>query len=427
MSDFLTASAVQVFPAAGPLKGRLALPGSKSITNRALLTAALAKGSSVLTGALASDDTRYMSQALRDMAVGVEQPEPTRFEVAGTGSFQQPSAELFLGNAGTATRFLTAAVATQTGAFVVNGDEHMQKRPIQPLVEALNRLGVAAVAETGCPPVHIQGEGGFSQDKVEIDGSLSSQYISAILMAAPLHPRPFTLQLTGTDIGAKGYVDITLNVMRSFGAEAEQIEEGAWRVSPTGYQACDYHIEPDASAATYLWAAEVLTQGKIDLGVEPAAMMQPDAKAWDVIRAWPNMPAVIDGSQMQDAVPTLAVLAAFNQTPVRFVGIENLRVKECDRIRACYNELNRLKPGLAEEQGDDLLVHSDPALAGQTSQAQIETYSDHRIAMAFALAGNLMPGVTILDPGCVAKTYPNYWTDMSMLGFKVDVPTNKLK
>jgi 3-phosphoshikimate 1-carboxyvinyltransferase len=361
-----------------------------------------------------------MSTALRAMGVRVEQPSETEFLVVSTGRLTPADAPLFLGNAGTATRFITAAVATQHGRFVVDGDEHMRKRPIKPLVAALARLGVAASAPSGCPPVTIDATGDFAADSVEIDGGLSSQYVSAILMAAACLPRPFDLRLAGKDIGAKGYIDITLAVMRAFGARFEVPELGHWRLLGGGYEACDFAIEPDASAATYLWAAERMSGGQIDLGVDPLAMSQPDAKAWQVIQTWPRMPAVIDGSQMQDAIPTLAVLAAFNKTPVRFVGIANLRVKECDRTAACRAELNKIKPGLAAEQGDDLLVYGDPSLKGQARSAQIFTYADHRIAMAFALAGIFMPGLTILDPGCVAKTYPHYWRDMASLGLGVD-------
>ena len=182
----------------------------------------------------------------------------------------------------------------------------------------------------------------------------------------------------------------------------------------------DYFVEPDASAATYLWAAEKLTGGTIDLGIEPEEMLQPDAKAWAFIQKWPNLPAEINGSQMQDAIPTLAAISAFNETPVRFVGIENLRVKECDRVAACCRELNRLCPGLAEEQGDDLVVHAAKGRAGSFRRdSKFETYSDHRIAMAFALTGLLVPGITVLNPGCVAKTYPKFWKDLEVLGVEI--------
>ena len=412
-------SALTIVPPRRPLVGRVTPPGSKSITNRALLVAALANGTSRLTGALKSKDTVLMAAALRQMGVGVDEPDATTFVVTGTGRLQAPSAPLFLGNAGTATRFLTAAVATVEGAVIVDGDEDMRKRPIAPLVTALQSLGIDAEAPTGCPPVTVHGRGNFGQGRVEIDASLSSQYVSALLMAAPLGEGPIEVALTGKDIGARGYVDLTVAAMKAFGASVEQVDAGTWRIAPTGYRAADFHIEPDASAATYLWGAEVLTGGRIDLGVAAADFTQPDAAAQAVLAQFPNMPAVIDGSQMQDAVPTLAVVAAFNRTPVRFVGIANLRVKETDRIRAVANELNRILPGLAREEGDDLVVASDPELAARAQPARIETYHDHRIAMSFALAGLLLDGITILDPACTGKTYPDYWEMLAGLGVEL--------
>ena len=417
-------SKLTILPTTAALTGRVMPPGSKSITNRALLVAALAKGTSRLSGALKSDDTRYMAQALRDMGVAIDEPDATSFIVTSDGKLRAPSKPLFLGNAGTATRFLTAAAALVDGTVVVDGDEHMRKRPILPLVEALMRLGVAITAPSGCPPVTIQGQGGFEGGLVEVDGGLSSQYVSALLMAGACARNPVDVVLTGQEIGARGYVDLTLATMRAFGAEVSEPESGGWRIAPTGYGATDYLIEPDASAATYLWAAEVLTGGAIDLGVPASAFTQPDAKAHQLIAAFPNLPAEIDGSQMQDAVPTLAVLAAFNRTPVRFTGIANLRVKECDRVAALAQGLSRIRDGLGVEEGDDLLVASDPALAGQTLPAEIDTFADHLIAMSFALAGLRIGGVTILDPGCVAKTYPDYWRALGSLGvrFEGDVP-----
>ncbi|MEQ1770789.1 MAG: 3-phosphoshikimate 1-carboxyvinyltransferase [Devosia sp.] len=408
-----------IVPPNRPLVGRVRPPGSKSITNRALLLAALAKGTSRLTGALKSKDTQLMATALRQMGVVVDEPDETSFTVTSSGRLAAPGQPLHLGNAGTAVRFLTAAVALCDGIVVVDGDEAMRKRPIGPLVTALHTLGITASAPTGCPPVMIEGRGHFGSGRVEIDGALSSQYVSALLMAAPFGTAPIDVALTGKDLDARGYVDLTLAAMHAFGASADQLDEMTWRVQPTGYTARDFVIEPDASAATYLWAASALTGGNIDLGVPMEAFTQPDAKAAAIIRSFPHMPAVIDGSQMQDAVPTLAVLAAFNETPVRFTGIANLRVKECDRISALATELSRIRAGLAHEEGDDLVVSSDPALAGRTLPARIETYHDHRIAMSFALASLRIGGITILDPDCVGKTYPSYWDALRSLGVEL--------
>jgi 3-phosphoshikimate 1-carboxyvinyltransferase len=392
--------ALAITPPKAPLRGRVAPPGSKSITNRALMLAALSAGASHLTGALKSEDTARMAEALVAMGVKVSEPDETSFVVVGDGRLRAPVAPLGLGNAGTATRFLTAAAALADGPVVIDGDAHMRKRPIAPLVTALKMLGVEIAAPTGCPPVTVMGQGGVEGGQVEIDAGLSSQYVSALLMLAARARGPVEVALKGAGkdggIGARGYVDLTLAAMRAFGARVNPSGAGAWRVEPTGYRAADLHIEPDASAATYLWAAERLTVGAIDLGLAPSAFTQPDAKAYDLIASFPHMPAVIEGSQMQDAVPTLAVLAAFNAT-----------------------ELSRIRPGLAREEGDDLIVEGDPTLAGQSLPTRIQTYADHRIAMSFALAGLKIGGLVIVDPDCTAKTWPGYWDALKALGVEL--------
>ena len=379
-----------------------------------------AMGDSLLTGALKSDDTAYMAQALGQMGVAIEEPDATSFRVHGHGRLQAPAAPLFLGNAGTATRFLTAAAALVHGTVVLDGDDHMRTRPIAPLVHALTALGVRATAPSGCPPVRIEGEGRLRPGRVSIDSRLSSQYVSALLMLAACGEGAVEVALQGGEIGARGYVELTLSAMRRFGAMPQPVGESAWRVPPTGYRAADVPIEPDASAATYLWAAARLTGGVVELGVAPADFTQPDAAAWRFIERFPEMPARIDGAQMQDAVPTLAVLAAFNRHPVRFTGIANLRVKECDRVRALATELCRIRPGLAREEGDDLLVAADPSLAGAFLPTRIETYDDHRIAMSFALAGLKLGGITIQGADCVGKTYPGYWDALASLGVSIE-------
>jgi len=411
-------TAMDITPITAPLQGRITLPGSKSITNRALLVAALSRGTSVLTGALESDDTRHMATALRAMGVEITR-DGTTLTVTSTGQLKAPADPLFLGNAGTAMRFLTAACSFVEGEVILNGDAHMQKRPIAPLVAALASLGIDITAPTGCPPVTIRNAPGRTTPDVlrlDIDGSLSSQYVSALLMAAPIAPAPVEVHVGGDQIGSQGYVDITLSVMRAFGAQIEQIGPLAWRIAATGYQATDYAIEPDASAATYIWAWEALGGGRVDIGTSPERMHQPDARAHQVIATFPDFPERIVGEQMQDAIPTLAVMAMFANRPVRFERVANLRVKECDRVSALATELNRILPGLAREDGDDLIVNGDPALRGRHLPAEIFTYADHRIAMSFALAGLMVDGIRILDPGCVSKTYPAYWRDLAAVG-----------
>ncbi len=413
------ANAVRLVPPQGAIAGHIALPGSKSITNRVLLIAALAEGQSHISGALKSDDTKYMACALGQLGVTVTDSGDTDFQVESSGTLAPSQAPLFLGNAGTAVRFLTAAAANIDGTTVLTGDAHMQKRPIAPLVEALNAAGVEASAPTGCPPVTVTSHGGFANRSIEVDASLSSQYVSALMMAGTKGNSPLRLSVKGGDIGARGYIDITLDCMRSFGADIVQKGELSWEIANTGYIARPYWVEPDASAATYIWGINALLGTDIDIGIAPRDMMQPDAKAFDFISQFPNLPAVIDGSQMQDAIPTIAVLAAFNNAPVRFVGIANLRVKECDRINAVATELNRIQPGLAQEIGDDLLITPDRSLIGRTVAADIETYSDHRIAMSFGMAALVIDGLRILDPGCTAKTYPGYWRDLASVGVEM--------
>jgi 3-phosphoshikimate 1-carboxyvinyltransferase len=408
--------AVLITPPGRPLRGQATLPGSKSITNRALLLAALGSGESRITGALKSEDTARMAEALEALGVSVHEPDATRFTVKSPGRLQPPLRTLELGNAGTAMRFLTAACALVDGAATLDGEPAMRRRPIAALIEALRRLGVDAEAPTGCPPVTVRGRGGFDGGRVEVDAGLSSQFVSALLMLAACGRGEVEVALAGPQIGARGYVDLTVAAMRRFGARVQAVDSSAWRVAPTGYRATDFAVEPDASAATYLWAAERLTGGAIDLGLPPDRFTQPDARAHALIQAWPDMPGEIDGAQMQDAIPTLAVMAAFNRTPVRFTGVANLRVKECDRVAALATELSRIAPGLAREDRDDLVVAGEPGLAERAPRVEIETYRDHRMAMSLALAGLKLDGIRILDPGCVAKTFPGYWDTLAGLG-----------
>jgi 3-phosphoshikimate 1-carboxyvinyltransferase len=411
---------VEILPPTRALTGTVVVPGSKSITNRALLIAALAKGESKLSGVLASDDTRHMTTALRAMGVEIQAIDDTTVRVRGSGRLAAPSQPLFLGNAGTATRFLTAAAILADGPVVIDGDEHMRKRPIRPLVEALHRLGVEIAAPTGCPPVALKGQGSFPATRVEIDASLSSQYVSALLMASACARQPVDIVLAGAKkIGARGYIDLTAAVMAEFGAVVRPIGETSWRVEPTGYRAADYGVEPDMSSATYIWAAEVLTAGRIKILFDNPATRQPDARARNVIATFPDMPAEIDGSQMQDAVPTLAVMAAFNRHPVRFVGIGNLRVKECDRINALRLGLNAIKPGLASDTEDSLTVYGDPDLTAPQAPVVIDTWNDHRMAMSFALAGLKLRNVVIDNPSCVSKTFPSFWDVLAGLGVEM--------
>ncbi|MGL1920465.1 MAG: 3-phosphoshikimate 1-carboxyvinyltransferase [Hyphomicrobiales bacterium] len=407
-----------------PIHGLVPVSGSKSLSNRALLLAALSNGTTELMGCLVSDDTIYMAASLRKMGVQISELNPIKITIKSEGTLKAPSEPLFVGNAGTAARFLTAAAALATGEVVLNGDEDMQKRPIQPLINALNELGVKANSATGCPPVIIHGNPDAPlKSEIEIDGGLSSQYVSALMMIAPKLKSGLTISLSGNvKIGGFGYVEITSKMMQEFGAKVTSNSVNSWQVDAGQYGRSTYVVEPDYSSCTYVWGANALSEQSVmadNTDIESTA--QPDAKSKALFDMFPNMPNIIDGEQMQDAVPALAVVAAFNNTPVRFVGIANLRVKECDRIAVVAAGLNAIKDGLATVEGDDLVVHSNASLQSDNAESFIKTHRDHRIAMSFALAGIKLDGITIENPKCVDKTFPTFWEAMAGIGLETVV------
>lgn len=406
---------LEILPPTGALVGNVILPGSKSITNRALLLAALADGKSEIRGALKSDDTRYMATGLRQLGIEIDEPDATTFIVHGqNGKLAESTKSLFLGNAGTATRFLTAAALLVNGTTTIDGDAHMRERPIGDLVEALRQLGAQFefLGKENCPPLRITCSGKITGAAVKIHADISSQFLSAILMIAPFAPRKLKIEIVGK-LASRGYIAITEKVMAAFGFESESCT-GA----PSKYRATDFIVEPDASSATYFWAAEKLLNQKIELLNTPTNWIQPDAATAELINQFPHLPNEINGENFPDAVPTLAVLAAFSGQEIRFTGIANLRVKECDRIAALVLNLNKIKPELAAEEGDELIIFGDTKLARNGRPAEIESFDDHRIAMAFFLAGLKIPGIKIDKPDCVAKSFPQFWEVWEQLGVK---------
>ncbi|MEM7047223.1 MAG: 3-phosphoshikimate 1-carboxyvinyltransferase [Pseudomonadota bacterium] len=413
---------VRIIPAPSPLCGTLTLPGSKSITNRALLLAALAPGSKPvrLSGMLESDDTRHMVKALRAWGVQITQGSSNdEVKLVSPPTFQPPPAPIDVGNAGTAMRFLTAAAALVPGVITLTGDRYMRRRPIGALAEALAQWGIKTRTEDGCPPITIDGSGTLASASITVQADLSSQFVSALLMVAPRAEGPVDI-LVPADIPAQGYVDLTVQMMAAFGVAPVRTESG-YRVQGRYHAPESYAIEPDASTATYFWAAQALTKGHITLSGKGATMgdLQPDAASRALIERFPDFPERIDGAQMQDAVPTLAVMAAFVPRPVRFVGISNLRVKECDRIAVLRRELQRVQPDLAHEEGDALVIKGDPHLAPHAPETMIDPEGDHRMAMALALLGLRCEGITITEPDCVSKTFPGYWQALAQVGARL--------
>lgn len=400
------------------------IPGSKSITNRALVLAALAEGTSTLRGVLHSDDTRHCQNALADLGIVIEQVDATTLIVhGGRSKLRAPRRPLFIGNSGTTVRFLTALAALVPGQVMLVGDEHMQKRPISDLTSGLSSLGVRVDCPTGCPPVTVHG-GHLPGGAVRMRGDKSSQYFSALLMAAPAAEAPLELEVLGSLV-SRPYVEITLSMMRAFGASAHATET-SFSIEPTGYHAVDYDIEPDASSASYALAAGAVTGIPLTVPGIGTRALQGDAAFAEVL-ARAGATVVREGERTQischgplsgrmedmhhisDTVMTLAAIAPTFSGKTRIENVANIRIKETDRLLATVNELRRL--GQHVEHGDDWLEITP----GPITPAIVHSYSDHRMAMSFAILGLVRPGVSIEDPACVAKTYPTFWNDLKKL------------
>ena len=426
---------MQAFPDALPISPKppvdasLRVPGSKSLTNRALTVAALADGVSTLNGCLVAEDSEVMISALRTLGLNVTQ-RGTTVTVAGQGgTVPATTARLELRLSGTSIRFLTALVALGQGRFILDGNERMRERPIQDLLNALATLGVRAETafETGCPPVVVEAAG-MRGGAAEVSGNSSSQYLSALLMAAPYAAEPVTLSVTG-ELQSKPFVDMTLALMADFGVPVSREGYSSFTV-PTGvYRARTYEVEGDAMAAGYLWAAAAITGGRVRVENVGSRSVQGDKRLADVLAqmgckvSWTDQSCEVvapetlrggtfDLNDMSDQAQTLAVVALFADTPTRIENIWNLRIKETDRLSALYQELTKL--GARVEEGRDFLV-VHPLSARAAKPAEIKTYGDHRMAMAFALAGLRLPGVVIQDPSCVTKTFPEYFRVLAAL------------
>ncbi len=410
-------------PMRGAIDTALRVPGSKSITNRALLAAALASGTSQLSGGLESDDTLAMIEGLTalgcEITLGAE-----RWQVQGRrGKLQRSAAAIHARSSGTTARFLTAAAALANGTVVIDGSPRMRERPIADLTDALGRLGVRVdvLGQQGCPPVRVHG-GALPGGRAEIDARRSSQFVSAVLLAAPYARADVVLEFAEGLLVSKPYVDLTLQVMRAFGAEADWSGVSTLRVKAgRGYHGREYAIEPDASAAVYPFCAAAISGGRARVEGIPADSIQADMQVLGVLAAMGcevqrgadfaevrgpvgRLRGVdVDMNEMPDAALAIAVVALFAGGPTRLSNVANLRIKETDRLHALETELRKLGAG-ATTTADSLSI--EPA---RLHGAEIETYDDHRMAMSFALAGLRIPGVSIRDPACVRKTWPDYF------------------
>ncbi len=411
----------------GPVVGSIRPPGSKSITNRALVCAALADGTSVLQGALDSDDTRVMIAGLEQLGIAVQtENAKTTLKVTGCGGkISAEDADLSIGNSGTTMRFLTAMSTLGQGRFRLDGVPRMRERPIGDLLDALIPLGtdVATEFENGCPPVIVNATG-LAGGMTTIRGDISSQYLSGLMMAAPYAQQPVHIVLDGPLV-SKPYVAMTRSVMKSFGVSLEQTEKDLKIPAPQKYKAQHYAIEPDASAASYFWATAAITGGDVTVEGLQQSALQGDVRfceclaqmGCDVeynessirVRGGSLTGIDVDMNAISDTVQTLTAVALFAKGTTRIRGVEHNRHKETDRIGDLATELRKFGAKVTEFE-DGLEIQPAP-LQGAT----IDTYDDHRMAMSLALVGLQVDDVVIRDPGCTHKTYPGFFDDLQEL------------
>ncbi|HEV3340434.1 MAG TPA: 3-phosphoshikimate 1-carboxyvinyltransferase [Pirellulales bacterium] len=418
---------IEILPR-GPVHASLRPPGSKSITNRALVCAALAEGRSTLSGALDSEDTRVMIEALAKLGVDIEaRLAEAVVEVEGCGGrLPAREGELYVANSGTTVRFLAALIGLAEGKFRLDGTSRMRERPIGDLIESLRQLGVEARAESAgnCPPVVIRAAG-LKGGRATVRGDVSSQFLSGLLLAAPYASQPVTLTVEG-ELVSQPYVAMTLAVMEAFGVEVSQDGLREFRLPRARYRARPYAIEPDASAASYFFAAAAILGGDVTVEGLSKTSLQGDVAFVDMLERMgcrvyygTDQIRVTGGSLkgitvnmngISDTVQTLGAVALFAEGPTTITGVGHIRHKETDRIGALATELRKL--GASVEELSDGLRITPGALRG----AAIDTYHDHRMAMSLALVGLRQPRVVIRDPGCTAKTYPGFWHDLRSLG-----------
>jgi 3-phosphoshikimate 1-carboxyvinyltransferase len=449
---------LSIVPSTGPVRGRVRPPGSKSITNRALVCAALARGTSTLTGALDSEDTRVMIESLGQLGIRIESRDSGQTLIVHGcgGEIPAGQADLFVGNSGTTIRFLAAVCALGRGTYRLDGVERMRQRPIGDLVAALRQLGADVRCELheGFPPLVVGGIGPHGGE-VSVRGDISSQFLSGILLAGGANGGTDLVVTVEGELVSQPYIAMTLRVMEAFGVHTEVRDDFRYFDIPdhTAYRACRLAIEPDASAASYFWAAAAITGGEVTVEGLGADSLQGDVQFVDCLEQmgsrvtrhggrWASRAITVSGrasrgidvdmNAISDTVQTLAAVALFAEGPTTIRGVGHIRHKETDRIGDLARELRKFG-AVVEEFADGLRItppahltaaaaelarpnpgRSTPANAPQPTM-EIETYHDHRMAMSLALPGLVIPGVTIVNPACTAKTYPRYFDDLAAL------------
>jgi 3-phosphoshikimate 1-carboxyvinyltransferase len=411
---------LRITPLGRPPDASIRVPGSKSVTNRALLVAALADGPSTITNPLFSDDSYWLMDALVKLGIGLSADREggeTRVEGRG-GEIPASDVNLFVGNAGTVARFLPPALALGAGPYTVDGVPRMRERPVSDLVEGMRHLG-AAVEYAGEPeryPLRVLG-GGIRGGTARISGARSSQFASGLLMAAPYAEAPVILQVDGREQWP--YIGITVAVMRSFGVDVAETT-GRFSVQPAAYKPLDYAVEPDASAASYFMAAAAVTGGRVEIPGLGSTSTQGDLRFAEVLQQMgctlhlttdsievhgpDRLRGVdVDMNAFSDTMMTLAAIAPFAQGPTTIRNVAHTRLQETDRLSAVATELDRLGVPTHQTLSSIRIIPRTPR------PALVRTYGDHRMAMAFAVTGLVVAGIAIQDPGCVNKTFPDFF------------------
>ena len=406
--------------------GTIQVPGSKSYTHRTLIAAALSNGQCRVIDPLRSEDTLLTLGALKQLGINTQDHVHCIDIKGNNGCFEPSKQPIEFQNSGTSMRLFGGLVALGTGDYTLTGSPRMCERPMQPLLDSLNQIGATARSKNnnGCPPVVVTGrqsEGGHTS----IDCSVSSQFLSALLLIAPCLKRGLIIDVIKGPV-SKPYIDMTVDIMKAFGIQLKQSGHTRFEV-PGGqtYQAGSHQVEPDGSQAGYFWAAAAITGSSIKVKGVTKASRQGDIGLADVLAQmgcrvdYQTDGVVVSGSElnavevdmgnMPDVVPTLAVTAAFAKGTTVIRNVAHLRAKECDRLAAVTQELEKM--GI-EARATENALH---VKGGKPKGATIETYDDHRIAMSFALAGLKVPGICITDPGCVAKSFPNFWDVLNQL------------
>jgi 3-phosphoshikimate 1-carboxyvinyltransferase len=409
-------------PLVEPPNARIDLPGSKSITNRALVVAGLADGESELAGVLFSEDTHVMMDSLQKMGVGIRQNlNGLSVSISGTGgSLQRPEETLWVHQSGTTARFCLPLAALCGQEVTIDGDKQIKNRPHEELCKALQSLG-AQIEYLEAPnsfPLVVNGKD-LQGGQISLNGGISSQFISALLLAAPCFPDQLELNIDG-DLVSRPYIDMTISVMQAFGAQVQRVNDRRYVVSPTGYRNSRYEIEPDASAASYFFAAAAISGGSITIEGLGSRSIQGDTRFVDIVEKMgakvvrsDNALSVtgtgsligIDASmkEISDTVPTLAAIAPLASGPTVISDVAFIARKESDRVTALITELRKI--GVQAEKTETGMV----IYPGEVQEGTVHTYDDHRIAMAFAILGLVVPGITLDSPQCVAKTFPSFF------------------